>query len=159
MEGLLPQFLYHNIPLVEENSHHLHDFPRQNIWLDSWVSKDCFFYTLFRKDQLLQIYCRFGLAQLAAQGNGSICVFTGFWYYHFDPKELFLFILAKCKLGYGNIALCELIFGGNASWWNFGYPWILRYLDERYDRTILHEKLRDYADDFPKFYQAINLGW
>ena len=52
--------------------------------------------------------------------------------------------------------MCKLIFGGNASWWSCGYPWILRYLDERYDRTILHKKFRDYADDFPKFYQAIN---
>ena len=66
-------------------------------------------------------------------------------------------MMAKCKLGYGNIALCKLIFGGNASRWSFGYLWILRYLDERYDRTISHEKLRDYyADDFPKSYQAIN---
>ena len=62
----------------------------------------------------------------------------------------------KCKLGYANIALCKLIFGGNASRWSFGYPWILKYLDERYDRTISHEKLRDYVDDFPLFYQTIN---
>ena len=34
--------------------------------------------------------------------------------------------------------------------------WILKYLDERYDRTISHEKLRNYVDDFPLFYQAIN---
>ena len=83
-------------------------------------------------------------------------MFTGFWYYHFDPEELFLLMMVKCKLGYGNTALCKLIFGGNASRWSFGYPWILRYLNERYNRTILHEKLRDYVDDFPKFHQAIN---
>ena len=65
-------------------------------------------------------------------------------------------MMAKCKLGYANMALCKLIFGGNASWWSFGYPWILRYLDERYNRTISNEKLRHYVDDFPKFYQAIN---
>ena len=59
-------FLYHDIPLVEENSHHLHDFPQKNIRFDSWTSKECFFYTSFRKDQLLRIYRQFGLAQLAA---------------------------------------------------------------------------------------------
>ena len=149
-------FLYHDIPLDEENSHGLHDFPRQNIRFDSWTNKECFFYTSFRKNHLLRIYHQFGLAQLAAQNHGSILVFTGFRYYHFDPEELFLFMMTKCKLGYANIALCKLIFGGNASRWSFGYPWILKYLDERYDRTISHEKLRDYVDDFPLFYQAIN---
>jgi hypothetical protein len=149
-------YLYHDIPLVEENSHGLNDFPRQNIRFDSWTSKECFFYTSLRKNHLLRIYHQFGLAQLAAQNHGSILVFTGFRYYHFDPEELFLFLMTKCKLGYANIALCKLIFGGNASRWSFGYPWILKYLDERYDRTISHEKLRDYVDDFPLFYQAIN---
>ena len=83
-------------------------------------------------------------------------MFTVFRYYHFDPEELFLFMMAKCKLGYTNIALCKLIFGGNASRWSFGYPWTLKYLNKRSDRTISYKKLRDYADDFPKFYQAIN---
>ena len=149
-------FLYHDIPLDEENSHGLHDFPRQNIRFDSWTNKECFFYTSFRKNHLLRIYHQFGLAQLAAQNHGSILVFTGFRYYHFDPEELFLFMMTKCKLGYANIALCKLVFGGNASRWSFGFPWILKYLNERYDRTISHEKLRDYVDDFPLFYQAIN---
>jgi hypothetical protein len=149
-------YLYHDIPLDEEISHCLHDFPRKNIRFDSWTCKECFFYTSFRKNQLLRIYHQFGLAQLAAQNHGSILVFTGFRYYHFDPEELFLFMMTKCKLGYANIALCKLIFGGSATRWSFGYPWIIKYLDERYDRTISHKKLRDYVDDFPLFYQAIN---
>ena len=49
-------YLYHDIPLVEENSHGLHDFPRQNIRFDSWTNKECFFYTSFRKNHLLRIY-------------------------------------------------------------------------------------------------------
>jgi hypothetical protein len=76
-------------------------------------------------------------------------VSTGYRNYHFDPKELFLFVMTKFKLGYGNTALCNLIFGGHSSWWSFGYPWILKYLDERYDRTISHKKLRDYVNDLP----------
>jgi hypothetical protein len=150
-------YLYHDTPLVvEENSHHLHNFPWQNIWFDSWTSKECFFYMSFRKNQLLWIYRQFGLAQLAAQNHRSILVFMGFRYYHFNPEELFLFMMTRCKLGNANTALCKLIFGGNASWWSFKYLWILKYLDERYDRTISHKKLRDYTDDFPLFYQAIN---
>ena len=50
--------------------------------------------------------------------------------------------MSKVKFGYGNTALCKLIFGGSATWWSFGYPWILEYLDKRYNRTISHEKLR-----------------
>ena len=71
-------FLYHDIPLVEKNSHCLHDFPRKNIQFDSWTSQECYFYTSFQKDQLLWIYRQFGLAQIAAQNHGSICMFTGF---------------------------------------------------------------------------------
>ena len=126
-------YLYHDIPLDEENSHGLHDFLRQNIRFDSWTSKECFFYTSFRKNHLLWIYHQFGFAQLAAQNHGSILVFMGFRYYHSDSEELLLFMMTKCKLGYGNIALCKLIFGGNASQWSFGYAWTLKYLDERYE--------------------------
>ncbi len=39
--------------------------------------------------------------------------------------------------------------------WSFGYPWILKYLNTRYARTLLHDKLLDYVDDFPSFYNAI----
>jgi hypothetical protein len=70
-------YLYHDILLVEEISHCLHDFPWQNIWFDSWTCKKCFLHTLFRKNQLLRIYHQFSLAQLAAQNHGSILVFTG----------------------------------------------------------------------------------
>ena len=42
-------YLYHDIPLDEENSHGFHDFPRKNIWFDSWTSKECFFDMSFRK--------------------------------------------------------------------------------------------------------------
>ena len=142
--------------MIEEDSHRLNEPPRQNIRFDSWTSQECFFYTSFRKEQLRRIYHQFGLAQLAAQNDGYIRVFTGFRYYNFDPEEIFLYMMTKLKLGYANTALCKLIYGGSASRWSFGYPWILEYLDRRYSRTISHEKLRDYVDDFPLFYQAIN---
>ncbi len=65
-------------------------------------------------------------------------------------------MITKFKLGYDNTALCNLIFGDHSSWWTYGYLWILEYLGERYNRTISHEKLRDFVDDFPRMYQAIN---
>ena len=65
-------------------------------------------------------------------------------------------MMTKCKLGHANTLLCKLIFGGNAFRWSFGYLWILKYLNKRYDRTISCNKLRDYVDDFSIFYKAIN---
>jgi hypothetical protein len=82
--------------------------------------------------------------------------FTGHEYYRFDPEEIFLFMLKKCRTGKSNRELCDLVFGGNSSRWSFSYPWILVYLDTRYTRTISHKKLRDFVDEFPAFYDAIN---
>jgi hypothetical protein len=88
--------------------------------------------------------------------DGYLQVFNGHEYYRFDPKEIFLFMLTKCRIGKSNRELCDLVFGGNSSRWSFGYPWILVYLDMRYARTISHEKLRDFVDEFRAFYDAIN---
>jgi hypothetical protein len=94
---------------------------------------------------------KFGLTQLAAQTNGYICVFTGFECYHFHLEEIFLFLMTKCKTGFSNGKMCDLIFGGYPSRWSFGYPWILEYLDTMYAWTLLHKKLFDYVDNFPLF--------
>ena len=137
-------YLYHDIPLVEENSNHLHDFPRQKFGLTVGRLKSVSITP--RTGRISSFGSTINSVSRSWQPRTTdlfICVFTGFRYYHFDTEELFLFMMAKCKLGYAYMALCKLIFGGHASWWSFGYPWILRYLDERYNRTILHEKLRD----------------
>jgi hypothetical protein len=65
-------------------------------------------------------------------------------------------MMTKCKMGFSNKALCELIFGDHSSRWSFVYPWILAYLDDRYSRTLSHEKLHDYIHLFPEFYQKIS---
>ena len=66
-------------------------------------------------------------------------------------------MMMTCHTGMTHKKLCELVFGGNASRWSFGYPWILRYVGTRYRRTLSHEKLRDYVQDFPYFYRKISL--
>jgi hypothetical protein len=80
-------------------------------------------------------------------------VYTGHEHYHFDPEDIFLFLLlmTKCKTSYSNHEIRDLIFGGHPSRWSFGYPWILKYLNTRYARTISHEKLPDFVDKFPSF--------
>ena len=146
----------HDIPIDEEERCRGSRMPRQNIRIDSWTEQECYDFTSFTGDQLRRIFGLFGLAQLAAQTDGYIRVFTGHEYYRCDPEEIFLLMLTKCRTGKSNRELCDLVFGGNSSRWSFGYPWILVYLDTRYARTISHEKLCDFVDEFPAFYDAIN---
>ena len=152
----------HDIPQDEEDNHNLHPLPRQDIRFDSWTDQQCYANTSFTKGQLLRIYDKFGLAALATLTNGSIHVNTnpngpGGRNHLFHPEELFLFMMMTCHTGMTRKALCAYVFGGNASRWSFGYPWILRYVDTRYARTLSHEKLRDYVQDFPSFYNKISL--
>ena len=151
----------HDIPEDEENNHNPHPLPRQDIRFDSWTNQQCYANTGFTKVQLIRIYDKFELAA-RVDANGSIRVNTnpngpGGRNHLFHPEELFLFMMMTCHTGMTHKKLCEHVFGGNASRWSFGYPWILRYVDTRYRRTLSHEKLRDYVQDFPYFYHKISL--
>ena len=110
----------------------------------------------FTQVHLHWILPKFSLVQLATQTNGYIHVFTRFECYHFHPEEIFFFLMTKCRSGYSNCKMCDLIFGRHSLRWSFGYWWILEYLNMRYPRTLLHKKLLDYVGDFPSFYDAIN---
>jgi len=107
----LLDFYFHDIPLDEEEQSHGTHLPRQHIWIDSWTEQECYDFTSFTRDQLCRIYDLFGLAQLAAQTDGYIRVFTGHTHYCFNPEEIFLFFMTKCRTGYRNREMCNLIFG------------------------------------------------
>jgi len=66
-----------------------------------------------------------------------------------------LFLMTKWKTGHTNKVLCDLIFGGNACRWSHGFPWVLRYLDNRYEDIIGHQNLLRFVDQFPSFFNAI----
>ena len=147
--------LCHDIPLEEEEAAHGHPLPRQDVRFNSWTDQDCYDNTSFTKRQLRTIYGHFGLAELAAQNDGFIRVPTGFREYHFHPEEMFLFLMTKCKTGLTNRLLCNKIFGGHQSRWSFGYPWIIFYLDSRYQDTLGNQMLHRFVDRFPEFYNKI----
>lgn len=149
-------FRCHDIPQAEFDSSAATRLPRQNIRFASWTDQECYDFTSFRKSQLIRIYKHFNLENIATQQLGSIRVSNGSKYYAFDPEEIFLFFMTKCKTGLSNKVMCDLIFGGNATRWSYGWRWILFYVDERYERVIGHEKLVDFVHEFPKFYNAIN---
>ena len=156
LRGLHYDHLLHDIPLEEEEGAASTRIPRQHIRFDSWTDQECYDNTSFTKEQLRRIYRLFGLAQHAAQTNGYIRVFSGFEVYKFHPEEMFLFLMTKCRTGHTNRHLCDHYFGGHQSRWSFGYPWMLRYLDERYEDTIGNQGLRRFIDHFPAFYNAFN---
>ena len=118
----LLDFYLHDIPPDEEEQSHGTRLLRQHIRIDSWTEQECYDFTSFTRDQLRRVYDLFGLAQLAAQTDGYIRVFTGHRHYLFHPEEIYLFFMTKCRTGYGNREMCNLLFGGDPSRWSFGYP-------------------------------------
>lgn len=136
---------------------------RRNIRLASWDNAQCYHYTGFRCRQLQRIYACFGLTDILANTQlpyiqipnrhtnqrGVVC------FYNFDPEELFLFTLTKCRSGKTNKDMCVDIFGGNERRWSNGFPWMLLYLDHRYRNIIGHQGLIRYVPQFPYFHHAI----
>lgn len=133
--------------------------PRISHQIADWSDQDCYSNTGFRKDHLREIYYHFGLQQVAdaAPHIGYIAVPTNQGKHNlFSPEEMFLFFMTRMRTGIDKKALCRLLFGGHPSRWSFGWDWIVKYLDERYARTISHQKLEDDVDQFPEFYDAIS---
>jgi len=85
----------------------------------------------------------------------TISIFTGHTYYRIHPEEVFLFTLTKLATGLTNIMIVDTYFGGDYNHWSYGYPWMLRYLDERYKHIVGHQGLTRFVADFPRFHRAI----
>ena len=148
----------HDIPEEELTNHQMHRLGKQGVGLHSWSDQEIYDNTGFRREQLEEIYGLFGLEQLAntLPNTGKICISTGFRYCHFDPEELFLFMMVKCRTGHDNKHLGRYYFGGHALRWSYGFKWIVRYIDARYQRTLSHEKLVEFVlPQFELFYDAI----
>mmetsp|Transcript_10388 Transcript_10388/g.24224 ORF Transcript_10388/g.24224 Transcript_10388/m.24224 type:complete len:509 (-) Transcript_10388:17-1543(-) len=148
---------YHDIPFDEEaeNRSTTPRMPRQHIRLNTWSEYECRRFTGFKRHELIRLYTCFDLVGQTS-ANGRIRVPNGGGQFHnFHPEELFLFVMAKCRLGFTNLDLCDLIFGGQASVWSHGFPWILRYLDNRYETILCHQGLGRFASRFHYFYTQI----
>ncbi len=133
---------------------------RQFHRIEDWTEEECYQFTGFQQGQLHEIYLHFGLEEVAdAEPHiGYIAVPSGSQgkYHLFPPQEIFLFFMTRMRTGDSKKKLCMTIFGGHASRWSPGLNWIMRFLDQRYERTISHRKLEDYVDDFPRYYNAIS---
>jgi hypothetical protein len=147
-----------DIPLHKEQGHLSHCLGRQYIGIDAWSDQETYENTRFRKNQLWKVYELFGLEDVANQEPhvGSILVSKGNRNYHFYPKELFMFLMVKCRTGHNNKHLCAYYFGGHAFRWTSGFCWIVRYLNQRYQQTLSHEKLVCFLPQFGQFYDVIS---
>ena len=150
----LDQELY-DIPLDVEAAFPSIRIPRQDVRIDSWTLQECYKNTAFTHAQLHEIYNEFELHEACVDGHLRVHTGHGNHAYCFHPEEIFLFMLTKCRTGWSNLDLSDHIFGGTATRWSFGYPAILTHLDRRYRRTLSHEKLEDYVDQFPAFHHAL----
>jgi hypothetical protein len=68
---------------------------------------------------------------------------------------VFLFTLTKLATGLSNHMIVDTYFGGDYNHWTYGYPWMLRYLDERCKHIAGHQGLTRFVAEFPWFHRAI----
>ena len=118
--------------------------------------------THFYHGQLLRLYNMFDLeGYLRSIDEDKIPLYTGHMRnntpcrYLIDPEELFLFTLCKIATGRTNQSIVDEYFGGDYARWSFGYPWMVRYLDDRYKNIIGYQGLARYTHEFPRFNRAI----
>jgi len=111
--------------------------------------------TRFSHSQLRQLYAHFDLVALLDPFENKLPIFTGHTSYRIHPEELFLFTLTKIATGMSNQMIVDVYFGGGYNRWSYGYPWMLRYIDERYRNIVGHQGLTRFVRDFPRFHTAI----
>ncbi len=118
--------------------------------------------TSFKISQLQRLFCLFGQREFVnAHNETDLLIGTGHWRngreccYCIHPKELFLFLLAKCKTGMTTDNLIDMFFGGDYAWWKYGYHWMLLYLDLCFRNIVGHIGLLLFLPQFGKFKNAI----
>jgi hypothetical protein len=137
----------------------------RNIRIASWDDSQAYHYTGFNIAQLGRIYNCYGLQDILTQTQlPYIQVSTDQrnqqnveCRYNFDPEELFLFTQTKCRTGYDKKEMCINVFGGHQKRWSHGYPFMLKYLDNRYQGVIGHQGLLRYVNDFPYFHPSMGV--
>lgn len=107
--------------------------------------------TRFTKTQLYDILHLLALPHFVAVRRGRV----GLRVYNFHREELLIFLLTKIVTGEANVHLCQMYFGGPADRWSYGYPWFLRYVDNRFYRVHTTQGLCRWVRYFPNLAAAI----
>ena len=135
---------------------------RRHLRLDDLSDTEAHKMTHFFHHQLLRLYNLLNLEGfLTTIDEDQIPLYTGFMSgdspcrYFIHPEELFLFTLTKVATGRSNASIIDQWFGGAYTRWNYGYPWMLRYITDRYENILGNQGLTRYVQDFPRFHNAI----
>jgi hypothetical protein len=81
--------------------------------------------------------------------NGTPCC------YLIHPEEVFLYTLCKILTGLTQVQVVDTYIGGDTNWRMNVFPWMLKYLNQRYVNIISHQGLMRFLDNFPCFRCAI----
>ena len=63
--------------------------------------------------------------------------------------------MTKVATGLSNQRIVDMYIGGDSARWSYAYPWMIKYLDERYRDIIGHQGLTRVIEQFPQFAHAI----
>jgi hypothetical protein len=113
--------------------------------------------------QLKRLYTAFDIENQLKPMEEKLTFFTGHLKndlypccYRVHPEEVFLlFTLCRLASGVTQVHIVDTYFGGDKNRWTYAYPWMLKYLDERYSNIIGHQGLSRFLGDFPRFKRAI----
>ncbi len=115
----------------------------------------------FNHGQLRCLYKAFDLKSLLELMDEKLAFPTGHFCnghpckYRIHPEEVFLYTLWKVATWMTQVQIVDTYFGGDKNWWMHAYPWMLKYLNKRYNRVIGHQGLAHFIDDFPQIHCAI----
>jgi hypothetical protein len=119
--------------------------------------------TRFNWSQLHRLYAAFDLEGLLELIQEKLSFPTGHAFYgtpccyRIHPEEVLLFTLCRLATGMAQVRIVDTYLGGDKNRWTYVYPWMLKYLDERYANIIGHQGLARFGDDFPRFRGAIEM--
>ena len=120
--------------------------------------------THFFHGQLRRLYTVFDLEGYLVQLNADMLPFLmGYTSsrsgsqccYRIHPEEVFFFTMTKVATGLSNQWIVDMYIGGDYARWSYAYPWMIKYLDERYRDIIGHQGLTRVINQFPDFALAI----
>ena len=103
--------------------------------------------------ELQQLYNHFGLCDFVmAHNETDLLIGTDRWR---RGRELFLYVLTRCKTGMTPEKVIYMFSGGDCSKWSYGYRWLIFYLDLRYRNIVGHVGLLRFLPQFEQFRDAI----
>jgi hypothetical protein len=112
-----------------------------NLRIDDLTDTACHKMTHFYHGHLRRLYTAFDLEGYLLQLDAEMLpFFTGYTSprsgsqccYRIHPEEVFLFFMTKVATGLSNQRIVDMYIGGDYARWSYAYPWMLKYLDERY---------------------------